>query len=137
MDTREQRPFSFSRYAAVVTRGTLKTGDYSPTEFADLCAVERKSLDDLIGSLTTGRDRFEREMERLSHYECGAVICEGSFEDLIRGRYTSKALPHSMAQSCIALSVRFKIPFLWAGSRDAAEYLTFWTIQKFLAEKSK
>lgn len=65
-DTREQKPYSFEKWPDVeVQRGTLQAGDYSISEYEDMVAVERKSLDDLIGCLMAGnRERFERKLSR-------------------------------------------------------------------------
>ncbi|MCA1987342.1 MAG: hypothetical protein LDL27_12865, partial [Desulfovibrio sp.] len=64
VDTREQRPFRFERWPAVILEpGTLPTGDYSLPGLAHRVALERKSLDDLVSCLkSTGRERFEREL---------------------------------------------------------------------------
>lgn len=66
-DTREQAPYAFTgqKYAGtVVEAGTLQTGDYSLAGLTDHIALERKSLSDLTGTLTRGRERFQRECER-------------------------------------------------------------------------
>jgi ERCC4-type nuclease len=42
--------------------------------FADQIAVERKSLADLFGTLGQGRERFERELVRLSAHQYAAVV---------------------------------------------------------------
>ena len=64
-DTREQAPYTFDRYQGVtVERAALQTGDYSLAGLHDHIGLERKSLDDLTGTLTKGRERFQRECER-------------------------------------------------------------------------
>jgi hypothetical protein len=72
VDSREQLPYEFtgmvgqgseSLVVPTVVQG-LASGDYSIAGMEDQVAVERKSLDDLYGSVTWGRDRFEREIER-------------------------------------------------------------------------
>ena len=76
IDNREQAPFAFEGLAAdtkdgggplVVrtTRGTLTSGDYSLVGLEGLAAVERKSPQDLFGTIGQGRERFERELARL------------------------------------------------------------------------
>ena len=61
IDTREQKPFSFERYQVEIERATLPAGDYSLPGFEQCVAIERKELNDLIGCLCTGRERFERD----------------------------------------------------------------------------
>jgi DNA excision repair protein ERCC-4 len=69
VDTREQATFSFTSFPCEVERGTPSTGDYSIACHETAAAIERKSLTDLIGCLTHGRDRFERELARDLYYE--------------------------------------------------------------------
>ena len=59
IDTREQQPLALE---LDTVPGTLATGDYSVHGLEDLLTVERKSLDDLLGCMTSGRPRFEREL---------------------------------------------------------------------------
>ena len=58
IDTREQAPFTFQGYDVDPEPATLPVGDYSLVGFEDRAAVERKSLDDLVGCLmgSNGRD---------------------------------------------------------------------------------
>ena len=63
-DTREQRPLVFEHLDSIPE--TLQTGDYSIKGFIDCFSVERKSISDLLNSLTRERKRFEKELHRLS-----------------------------------------------------------------------
>lgn len=134
-DTREQAPYGFERFPGVeIIRAGLATGDYSLAGHESRAAIERKSLDDLVGWLTVGRDRFERELDRGRALALFAVVVEASMEDVARHRYTSRMDPHAALQSVLAFQVRYACPFIWAGSRAGAEYVTYWTLQKFLRE---
>lgn len=75
IDTREQAPYSFETESETAT---LPTGDYSLEGGKDLIAIERKSIDDLIGCLTSGRDRFERELHRGRSLDYFALIVDQS-----------------------------------------------------------
>ena len=44
--------------------GTLTYGDYSVAGLEHLISIERKSFQDLLNSVTNGRDRFETELKR-------------------------------------------------------------------------
>ncbi len=82
-DTREQRVFTFAKYEAEVERATLPTADYSLPGFEDRVGIERKELGDLISCLMgANRDRFERELRRLSAYDLKAVVVEASMRDV-------------------------------------------------------
>jgi len=80
VDTREQTPLNFGEESQVKK---LIVGDYCPSEeFFSNLFVERKSLYDLAGTLTSGLDRFKREIERAA--ELGlylVVVTESSFVD--------------------------------------------------------
>lgn len=83
IDSREQRPFEFASFDVAPETATLPCGDYSLPGFVDRVAVERKSLDDLVGCLVgKNRDRFERELARDGHYKLFSVVVEGSLADL-------------------------------------------------------
>lgn len=135
VDTREQAPYGFERFPVEVIRAGLPTGDYSLPEHEARAAIERKSLDDLIGCLTVGRARFERELARARALACFAVVIEASMEDVARHRYTSRMEPHAALQSILAFQVRYGVPFVWAGSRSGGEYVTYWMLQKFQREQ--
>ena len=134
IDNREQLACSFQAYDCTVEAATLGTGDYSIVGFTDKIAVERKSLDDLLGCLTAGRERFEKELARARALDRFCVLVEASFEDLAKGMYRSAMKPHSACQSIIAWQIRYGTPFVFAGSRKAAEYYCFSFLQKYVHE---
>lgn len=135
IDTREQAPFPFSgeQYRGTeIAFGTLDTGDYSLAGLTDKVAVERKALSDLVACLGRERERFERELVRARALECFAVVVEGTWEELARGQYRSKLNPVAACQSVCAFMARLKAPFLFAGSRPAAEYVCFSLLRQYL-----
>lgn len=135
VDSREQAPFPFIRFNVQAERAGLPTGDYSLPGFEDKAAIERKSLDDLVSCLMgKNRDRFERELTRGKAYELFAVVCEGSYQDIAEGRYRSEMKPQAVLQSIVAFQVRYGVNFIMAGTRQAAEYLTFSLLEKFQRE---
>ena len=134
-DTREQHPFPFARYEAEVERAALPTADYSLPGFEDRVGIERKELGDLIGCLMgANRERFKRELRRLSSYELKAVVVEASMRDVADGLYRSEMKPHAVLQSVFAFQVRYAVPFLFCGDRAGAEYTTFWLLAKYARE---
>lgn len=138
IDTREQRPFDFTKYDVETVRAALPAGDYSLPGFEDRAAVERKSLDDLIGCLKgENRERFERELARLRVYDLAAVVVEASLDDVSKGRYRSEMKAHAVLQSVFAFHVRFAVPFLFCGNRAGAEYATYSLLQKYVCEIDK
>jgi DNA excision repair protein ERCC-4 len=126
IDTREQAPFTFKGYDVEPETATLPVGDYSLPGFQDSAALERKSLNDLIGCLMgKDRDRFERELARGRHHDLFMVVVEASLADVSQGRYRSDIKPQAALQSIITFQVRYRIPFVWAGNRTGAEYMTY------------
>lgn len=125
IDSREQAPFIFKGFECQVAAGTLTAGDYSLPGFTDRIAVERKELGDLISCLSSGRERFVRELERLRGYESAVIVVEAAFADIIKGNYRSKLNPESAVQSVISIMQNYRMPFFFAKDRAQAEEFTF------------
>ena len=134
VDSREQKPFTFEheRYDVQIQPGTLTVGDYSLAGLQDKVAVERKSLPDLVGCLGRERERFERELQRGAALDAFAVVIEAAWPDLAGGNFRSQLNPHAACQSVLAFMSRYRTPFLFAGSRAAAEYVTWGFLLQFL-----
>jgi ERCC4-type nuclease len=137
-DTREQLPFAFDGWEVQVKSAALPAGDYSLVGFEDVVAVERKTLDDLVACfMGKNRDRFKRELSRVRQYELFTVVVEASLQDISRGRYKSQMKPHAALQSLTSFFVRYSVPFMFCGSRDGAEYMTYSLLSKYLYEIEK
>lgn len=89
-DTREQTPFTEWPEGVKVENGTLHTGDYSFKGWEKCVAIERKSLADFAGTMLNGyeanterpKKRFNRELERMRHFDCRAVIVTATPEEV-------------------------------------------------------
>lgn len=129
IDTREQTPWDFTIFNSneiqiVEKQASLPTADYSLEGHEDHIAIERKSLDDLIGCVANGRERFEKELMRLRSYPARAVIVESPWEALELGSWRSKVPPSAVTGSCIGW-MQWGIPFHFAKSpRDATIWAT-------------
>lgn len=130
-DSREQQPYTFSGYPVEVTVGTLATGDISIAGFENRIAIERKTLDDLLHSISTERERFTRELQRLKACDAAAVIVESPAAALRSGRYRSRMDPASAWQTCVAFMQRFRVAFIFCDSRQDAEQVTFDFLRHF------
>ena len=139
VDSREQAPFAFEhdRYGVQIQQGALTVGDYSLVGLTDKVAVERKELSDLVQCLGRERERFERELQRGAALDAFAVVVEDSWAELAAGQYRSKLNPHSACQSVLAFTARYRIPFLFAGSRTGAEYVTWGFLRQYLESARK
>src|SRR5208337_3121646 len=89
-DSREQCGYDFAKYPDVVCEaGALETGDYSLPGFTDRVAIERKTIDDLVGCLSQEREKFQKELSRARNFEHFTVIIEASLPSIMAGRYRS------------------------------------------------
>ena len=127
-DSREQRPYTFSCPSEV---GTVPVGDYSICGLEDCITIERKEINDLIGCLTSGRERFEKELHKAKALDYFALVIEATFRDLVEGNYRSEMNPKSVVQSLVAFSVRYKLPIFFAESREWGERLTESLLSKY------
>ena len=138
IDTREKQPYQFIQTNIDTQVDTLPIGDYSIMGFTDRVAVERKSLDDLVGCLMgKSRDRFERELQKGRFLELFVVVVEASMYDIRSGAYRSNMKPHAVLQSIIAFQIRYGTSFMFCGGREGGEYITFSLLQKYLYEIEK
>lgn len=154
IDSREQLPWSFDGMDVVVptvVKG-LASGDYSIQGMEDCIACERKSLDDLYGSVTWGRGRFEREIERMNemgqlddglHPRCAFVMIEATWPEIMdpaghRPGWINQTEPRSVVATVLAWSMRYhRVHWITAGDRRHAEIITFGILQRFWKESKQ
>lgn len=117
VDTREQRPLTFTHLAA--ERGTLATGDYSVDGLHSRFAVERKSVPDLVGSLTQGRERFFRELERMRGMDFARLLIVGRPIDLAACLNRRAVTTASILGSLEAINARL-VPVVWEPTPERA-----------------
>lgn len=120
----------------------LKTGDYSIEGFEHLVTVERKSIGDLYGTLSSGRDRFEREHERmLEMIKNGGRCCVVIEADYVNATTTppdwSNLHPHSIIGYATSWPFRFSVPWVWATSRRGGEEYTYRFLEMFWREQQQ
>ena len=83
-------------------------------------AVERKTLDDFVGTVMLARGRFYRELRRLQRYTRACVVVEANLSDAMAGRYRCDAHPNAILGSALAIAVDFGIPIYFCSSRQVA-----------------
>ena len=159
VDTREQAPYCFQnmshhpqRLSLLVVKAVsqaLRAGDYSIQGYQDRVAIERKSLEDLYGTLTAGRERFKTEMARLNELEFGAVVVEAGWDQIrkptqYRDDWRSKASPESIFGTMLAWmqdrqssgeTCFPRVHWFTAGSRRMAEVITFSLLDRFWRDR--
>jgi ERCC4-type nuclease len=122
IDSREQRPLTLQINPKLVLKtetATLGTGDYSVKGLEDIIAIERKSLDDLMGCIGTGRERFEREMLRMRGFEVRGIVVESTWEQIESGNYRSRVKPNAALGSLMGW-IAMGIPITMAGNHQRA-----------------
>lgn len=125
VDTREQTPLSFRHCES--ERGALQSGDYSAKGIEESFCVERKTIADLVGSLTRERARFMREMHRLRGFTNAYLLIIGRDIELAslvaQGRANMKQIEHSL----MALQARYGVHVVWVETpADAALLVESW-----------
>jgi len=134
IDSREKIPYEFVGHSVV---GSLTVGDYSIVGLEDHVAVERKELNDLIGCLTTDRERFEKELHRGKSLDYFCLVIECSLSYLVNGHYRSQMNPKSAIQSLLAFSVRHRLPIFFCESRQYGQRVTESLLNKYAREIEK
>lgn len=127
IDTREQKPYRFARFEVK----TLASGDYSIVGLEERIAIERKTRQDAYASLGQGRARFERELQRLSHFDYAAIVIETSLPGFLEAPAFSKMNPKAAAGSIAAWSVKYRVCVFFAGDRPHGNALTRQLLEKF------
>lgn len=150
IDSREKCPFGFEGLSSDAKDGSLPlivrtvraglpSGDYSLLNLESSVAVERKSISDLFGTVGRGRDRFERELERLNQMTFAAVVIEAGWVDIIhepppRSELSAK----SIFRSVISWQQRFPRVHWWpCGSRRLAEVTTLRILERFWKDRER
>lgn len=88
-DTREQREIIFEDKETIHSK--LDFGDYLLRSESNYVYFERKTLADLIGTCSTGYERFKKELQRAQDAnEHLIIICEEKLQNLLSFNY----LPH-------------------------------------------
>ena len=134
IDNREQDPLPI---CGPHERATLYSGDYGVKGLSEsgLFSVERKTVPDLVNSLTRDRERFARECHRLRGYRFKRLLVIGAESEIRSGRYRSRANPQSVLASLWAFEARYDLPVVFARTpEDGArlvERWAYWTSREY------
>lgn len=124
-DTREKDGCGWKFRASANCQGMevykLDTGDYSVKGYEHLIMVERKSIGDLWGTLTSGKERFVNEMERARTIPARYLIIEGTVGDVDKGYKYSQVSSEYIHGYLISLQVKYGIHVIFAGRQDQAQ----------------
>ncbi len=141
IDSKEKKPYLFQNIKpkppVTIVRG-LKTGDYSVLDLEDKVCVERKSLPDLFGSVGNGRQRFEREMVRLSKFKYAALVVESDYKNwFVNSPARSKMPAKAVFRTVIAWSQRYNVHVWPAWNRESGERFTYLILKRYFDDYIK
>lgn len=126
-DTREQLNLDFTGFKDVeVVRTKLDAGDYSVSGYESLITFERKSVQDLVGTLIGGHERFLRELERMKSYKEKYILVEHSptilFTYCCKHGWENKF--DTIIQSLLAYAYHYQVRVRFCKDReDMAKYI--------------
>ncbi len=122
VDTHERYAYRFSTQQVDLVRRALPAGDYA-VEFGGhiVAAVERKSLPDLVASLTGGRLRYA--MAELAALPRAAVVVEDRWSEVFK---LTRVRPAVVADGLAEAQVRWpSIPIVFTETRSLAQEWTY------------
>ena len=125
-DSREQYAYRFTGRPVLTVRRALPCGDYGLVSDGRLIAsVERKSLADLVASLTGGKLRYA--LAELAALPRAAVVVEDRYSQVFK---LARVRPALVADGLAELQVRWpNVPIVFCEARTLAEEWTY----RFLA----
>lgn len=122
VDAHERYPYQFARQHVRTVRRGLACGDYAVVAAGRVvAAVERKSVADLVASVTSGRLRFA--LGELAALPRAAVVVEDRYSQVFAQRYVR---PGVVADGLAELQVRWPtVPIVFCETRKLAEEWTY------------
>jgi len=139
------RPIAVSCKWTSLGRSPHGRGDYSIEGYSYHVGIERKSQEDLWGTLlgwednperTGRRDRFKGELANLEKLDCSLVVVEASLGRCIEevpewGVKTAKTNRKILNRTIISFMQDYRVPWLFCDSRRLAEVETYRWLARF------
>jgi len=122
VDVHERYPWTFGHQQATTRRAKLAAGDYAVVD-GDLvvAAVERKSLADLVATMTAGRLRYL--LAELATLPAAAVVVEDRYSAVFK---LDRVRPTVIAEGLGEAAARFaSVPIVFAETRPLAQEWTY------------
>ncbi len=131
VDVHERYPWTFTRQQADTVRRALAAGDYAvELDGAVIASVERKSLADLVTTLTTGKLRYL--LADLAALPRAAVVVEDRYSSIFRLEHVR---PGVVADGVAEAQVRFpSVPLVFCETRLLAQEWTYRFLGAAVAE---
>ena len=134
IDSREQQPYKF---AGSITKA-LPYGDYSVQydgkDYTGDIIVERKgSVSELFALSGRGRDRFERELEKMRDVRYKYIIVEADLMDIVKNQPVgTRVEPMIVYSTLCSFAIKYQIPFLFCGNRVNGRGIMFKLFEFFV-----
>lgn len=123
VDSREQLPYW---KASECGRTMLNVGDYTTVKLLNKFHIERKSPQDLYGTITKGCYRFKKEILRA--YDANIkliVVVESSRLDFVNKRFPRgadrKVTTTALDKTITTFETKYFIEFVWCTCREHAK----------------
>ena len=122
--------FDAEEYSSAICIGTridtLKTGDYTLVGYENVLCIERKgTVAEFAGNLWD--KAFDRELERMLAFDARYIVCEFTFEDIIRfpagsniphnKRHLLRITPQFLVMRVNEIMLKQKVPVVFAGTK--------------------
>jgi hypothetical protein len=122
VDSHERYAWKFEQQQATTSRRALPAGDYAVTiDAAIIAAVERKSLPDLVSTLTTGKLRYL--LAELATLPRAALVVEDRWSSVFK---LDRVRPAVVADGLAEAQVRFpNVPIVFCETRKLAQEWTY------------
>lgn len=148
-DTREQSPLSFSTYKEIDRSEDIAIpfGDYTAMIGSDEegfkqvpVVFERKSISDLWGTMTSGYERFRKEIKKAEEAKFKLIlITECSYSEVAHGFDRSEYTGESMIKKLSMLYVKYDLEWWPCSGREEMAHrivATFSAIDRFWSKTS-
>lgn len=118
VDVHERYAYGFRHQQASTRKAPLRAGDYAVTEGDEvIAAVERKSVEDLSGTLLSGRMTYL--LADLAHLPRAAVVVEAGYSAVFK---LTHATGSSVAEALAEAQARFPtVPIVFCDNRSLAQ----------------
>jgi hypothetical protein len=118
VDSQERYAWSFSDHPVATSRARLPAGDYAVLADGEVVAtVERKSLDDLVSSLTTGKLKYQ--LAALASMPHAALVVEERYSRAFRHKVVRASV---VAEGLAECQVAFpSVPIVFCETRKLAQ----------------
>jgi len=122
VDSHEQYAWKFSQQQATTSRRALSAGDYAVAVGDEIVAVvERKSIADLVATLTTGKLRYV--LADLAAVGRSALVIEDRYSAIFK---LERVRPSIVADGLAEAQVRFPtVPIVFCETRQLAQEWTY------------